>query len=151
MTSHTETRFVPYPADLMYSVVADVEHYPDFLPWCAALRVKSRSKEAGKEIVIAEMAVGYRALRERYTSRIVLDPAARTISVTQEEGVFKYLKTDWRFTPEGAENESCRIDFSIAFEFKSRILGAVAGQAFAHVMTRMSHAFEERAKELAVR
>ena len=145
MTSHSESRLVPFSADVMYGVVADVEHYPDFLPWVAALRVKSRAQEADREIVIAEMAVGYRALRERYTSRVVLDPAARTISVTQTEGVFKYLKNDWRFTPEG---EGCRVDFSIEFEFKSRILGAVAGKEFANVLTRMSQAFEERAKTI---
>lgn len=132
----------------MYSVVADVEHYPDFLPWCMALRVKSRSHDGDKEVVLAEMVVGFKAFRERYTSRIELDPVARTISVTQTEGVFKYLKNDWRFTPEG---DRCRVDFAIEFEFKNRMLGAVAGQAFAHVMTRMSQAFEARAKALASR
>ncbi len=146
MTTHSESRTVPYPAQLMYDVVADVEHYPDFLPWCSALRVKSRTQEGNKDIVVAEMVVGFKALRERYTSRIVLDPGARTISVSQTQGVFKYLTNDWRFTPEG---EGCRIDFAIAFEFKSRILGAVAGQAFAQVMTRMSQAFEGRARALA--
>lgn len=148
MTAHRETRVVPYPAELMYDVVADVEHYPEFLPWCSALRVRSRTSEDGREIVLAEMVVGFKALRERYTSRVVLDPQARTISATQTEGVFKYLRNDWRFTPEG---ERCRIHFSIEFEFKSKILGAVAGQAFAHVMTRMSSAFEARAKAVAAR
>jgi coenzyme Q-binding protein COQ10 len=132
----------------MYAVVADVEHYPDFLPWCVALRVKSREKEGDTDIVLAEMVVGFKALRERYTSRIVLDPRARSISVIQTEGVFKYLKNEWRFTQEG---EGCRVDFAIDFEFKSRILGAVAGQAFALVLTRMSGAFEERARALASR
>jgi coenzyme Q-binding protein COQ10 len=129
----------------MYAVVADVEHYPDFLPWCQALRIKSRKRDGEREIIAAEMVVGFKGFRERYTSRIVLDPAARTIEVTQSEGVFRHLENDWRFTPEG---EHCRIDFSIDFEFKNRLLGAVAGQAFAHVMTRMSTAFEDRAKVL---
>lgn len=145
MVRHSESRIVPYAAVLMYSVVADVERYPEFLPWCTALRVKSRAQEGGREIVLAEMVVGFKALRERYTSRVVLDPAARTISVTQTAGVFRHLTNDWRFTPEGA---GCRVDFAIEFEFSNRILGAVAGQAFAHVMTRMSAAFEERAKVL---
>lgn len=148
MTAHRESRIVPYPAQLMYDVVADVEHYPEFLPWCSALRVKSRSHEDNQEIVLAEMVVGFKALRERYTSRVVLDPEARTIAVSQTQGVFKYLTNDWRFTPEG---EGCRVDFAIAFEFKSRILGAVAGTAFAQVMTRMSLAFEERARALSSR
>lgn len=132
----------------MYAVVADVERYPEFLPWCTALRVKSRTREGEKEIALAEMVVGFKGFRERYTSRVAIDPKAHTISVTQTEGVFKHLNTDWRFTPEG---EQCRVDFSIDFEFKSKILGAVAGQAFAHVMTRMSSAFEARAKELSRR
>jgi coenzyme Q-binding protein COQ10 len=151
VVKHSETRIVPYSVDLMYGVVADVEHYPDFLPWCSALRIENRARDGDKEIVLAEMAVGFKALRERYTSRVVLNPEAHEISVTQTEGVFKYLKNDWRFTPEGAGNESCRVDFSIAFEFKSRLLGAIAGKAFAHVMTRMSQAFETRARQLAVK
>ncbi|MDE3114641.1 MAG: type II toxin-antitoxin system RatA family toxin [Pseudomonadota bacterium] len=146
MTAHTESRIVPYTAELMYAVVADVEHYPDFLPWCQALRLKGRKREGDKEIVAAEMVVGFKGFRERYTSRIMLDPAARTIEVTQSEGVFRHLENDWRFTPEG---DHCRIEFSIDFEFKNRLLGAVAGQTFAHVMTRMSTAFEARAKVLS--
>lgn len=146
VTSHRESRLVPYSAALMYEVVADVEHYPEFLPWCSALRVNSRRPEEGKEVILAEMVVGFKGLRERYTSRVVLDPEACAISVTQTEGVFRYLRNDWRFTPEGGK---CRVDFSIEFEFRSRMLGAVAGQAFAHVMTRMSQAFEARARELA--
>jgi len=130
----------------MYSVVADVERYPEFLPWCTALRVKSRAQESDKEIVLAEMVVGFKAFRERYTSRVELDPAARTIAVTQTTGVFKHLSNDWRFTPEGGQ---CRIDFTIDFEFRNRMLGVVAGGAFAHVMTRMTQAFEERAKALS--
>ncbi len=81
MAAHRETRLVPYPADLMYAVVADVERYPEFLPWCSALRVLSRAKDGEREIVMAEMLVGFKALRERYTSRVVLDAQARTISV----------------------------------------------------------------------
>lgn len=132
----------------MYRAVADVERYPEFLPWCTALRVESRAREGDKEIVLAEMVVGFKAFRERYTSRVVLDPKARTIAVTQDEGVFHHLDTHWRFTPEGPKNESCRVDFAIGFAFKNRLLGAVAGRAFAHVLTRMSVAFEERAKTL---
>lgn len=145
MTAHRESRVVPYPAELMYAVVADVERYPEFLPWCTALRVLSRKQDGTRQTVLAEMVVGFKALRERYTSRVVLDPDARTISVTQTEGVFRHLHNDWRFTPEG---EGTRVDFAIEFEFRNRLLGAVAGQAFAHVMIRMSTAFEERARRL---
>jgi coenzyme Q-binding protein COQ10 len=146
MTRHSESRHVPYPADLMFSIVADVERYPEFLPWVAALRVLSRTKENGKEIVLAEMIVGFRSLRERYTSRVALDPAARTIDVTQSQGPFDKLENHWRFTPEG---EGARVEFAIDFEFKNRLLNAVAGGAFALAQKRMSHAFEERAKTLS--
>lgn len=146
MTSHTESRIVPYTADLMYAVVADVERYPEFLPWVTALRVKSRVMDGAKIVLIAEMMVGYKALRERYTSRVICDPEALTIDVEQTEGVFRMLENHWRFTPEG---EGCRVDFSIVFEFKSRLLNTVAGAAFAKVQTHMSHAFEERARALS--
>jgi coenzyme Q-binding protein COQ10 len=144
--AHSESRIVPYTADLMYRVVADVERYPEFLPWCAGLRVLKRERDGAREIVIAEMLVGYKSLRERYTSRVVLDPAARTVDVMQTEGVFRALENHWRFTPEGA---GARVDFSILFEFRSRILGVVADAVLGPVMLRMSHAFEARAKALS--
>jgi coenzyme Q-binding protein COQ10 len=146
MTSHTESRVVPYPADLMFAIVADVERYPEFVPWTVSLRVLRREIQGKQEILTAETVVGFRALRERYKSRIVLDKPARTIDVTQTEGVFRELDTHWRFTPEG---EGCRIDFAISFEFKSRMLSAVAGSAFGLVVTQMTRAFEERAKKLS--
>jgi coenzyme Q-binding protein COQ10 len=130
----------------MYGVVADVERYPEFLPWCAGLRIRSREKQGPGEIVVAEMLVGYKALRERYTSRVLLDPEARTIDVTQTEGVFHALENHWRFTPEGS---SSRVDFSIVFEFRSKMLGAVTNAVLGPVMIRMSHAFEARAKTLS--
>lgn len=146
MSAHAETRIVPYAADLMYRVVADVEKYPAFLPWVVALRVLARDNVKGHETVTAEMAVGYGALRETYTSRVVLDPDARTIDVAQTSGPFKVLENHWRFTPMGA---SCRIEFSIAYEFKSRILNAVAGAAFGKVYVKMADAFEARAEALS--
>jgi coenzyme Q-binding protein COQ10 len=143
---HRESRIVPYPDDLMFSIVADVERYPEFLPWVTGLRVLSRAKEGAKEILLAEMIVGFRTLRERYTSRVVLDPSNRTIDVTQTEGPFRTLENHWRFTPEG---QGARVEFSIDFEFKNRLLNAVAGNAFALAQKRMTRAFEERAKKLS--
>ncbi len=145
MTHHTESRHVPYSADLMFAIVADVERYPEFLPWVNALRVLSRETDGEKEIILAEMVVGFRALRERYTSRVVLDRAARTIDVVQAEGPFRTLENHWRFTPAPL---GTKIDFSVAFEFKNKLLNAVASTAFAHALKRMSHAFEERAKKV---
>ena len=158
MPAHSQSRVVPYTADLMYAVVADVEKYPEFLPWVVGLRVFARHPAAAsdglesgaagrREILEAEMLVGFGALRERYTSRVTL--GAHKVDVTQIEGVFRHLETHWRFTPEGPENKSCRVDFSIAFEFKSRLLNAVAGKAFEHVLLQMTDAFEARAKALS--
>ena len=141
MISHRETRQVPYPAELMYAVVSDVEKYPQFLPWVLALRVLSR-RENG---MTAEMAVGYGALRERYTSDVTLTPAIRRIDVTQIKGPFKTLENHWQFTP---REGGCEIAFSILFEFKSRLLHSVAGAKFEKVMLKMADAFEARAKQI---
>jgi coenzyme Q-binding protein COQ10 len=143
---HRETRIVPYTPDLMYRVVADVERYPEFLPWVVALRVKSRTAEAGREILMAEMAVGYRALRERYTSRVTLDPDTKTIDVVAVEGPFRALENHWRFTPEG---EGTEVDFRVVFEFSNRLLQAAAGNAFEHVLLKMTDAFADRAASLS--
>jgi coenzyme Q-binding protein COQ10 len=140
---YRETRIVPYAADLMYRVVSDVEAYPQFLPWVLGLRVKSRSET----IVIAEMMVGYKGFREKYTSRVTLDPAALTVDVTQTEGPFRKLDNQWRFTPVGADQ--CEIQFAIDFEFRNRILAAVAGASFEKALLRMTAAFEARAATLS--
>lgn len=131
---------------MMYAIVADVERYPDFLPWCIGLRVLDRAREGTREIVTAEMLVGYKSIRERYISRVALDADSRTIDVTQTDGPFRRLENHWRFTPLGS---NCRVDFAIAFDFKSRVLGMVAAAALGPVMLRMSDAFETRAKDLS--
>jgi coenzyme Q-binding protein COQ10 len=146
MPQHTESRFVPYNADLMFAIVADVERYPEFLPWVVSLRVLSRAKDGDAEILIAEMQVGFQVLRERYTSRIVADPKTRRVDVRQVQGVFRELENCWRFTPDG---KGCRIDFDVRFEFKSRLLSAIAGSAMSLAVSTMTHAFEERAGKLA--
>ena len=146
MTAHSETRVLPYTADLMYAIVADVQKYPEFLPWVVALRVLRREIVREREILFAEMAVGYGALRERYTSRVVLDPGDRRIDVVQTEGPFKLLENHWHFTP--TETGSV-VEFTIAFEFKSKLLGAIASAALEKVMFRMTDAFEARARALS--
>jgi coenzyme Q-binding protein COQ10 len=150
MPTHSESRIVPYPADLMFAIVADVERYPEFLPWVTGLRVQSREKKGEKEIVLAQMTVGFAALRERYTSRVVLDPAARTIDVTQVEGVFRELDNRWCFTPDGVDGKACRIDFYLRFEFRSRLLSMVASKAMSLAVSTMTHAFEARARAVSL-
>ncbi|MGH6873114.1 MAG: type II toxin-antitoxin system RatA family toxin [Rhizomicrobium sp.] len=145
MPSHSESRVVPYTADLMFRIVCDVERYPEFVPWCVGLRVLKREDVGPREILLCETVVGFKGLRERYTSRATLIARDRRIDVENVDGMFRKLETHWRFTPEG---ESCRIDFRIDFEFRSRVLAAIAGGAFALVVIRMTHAFEERARKL---
>lgn len=140
---HKETRIVPYPAELMYRVVSDVEQYPQFLPWVLGLRIKSRSGN----IVFAEMMVGYKSFREKYTSKVVLDPAALAVDVTQVDGPFRKLENHWRFTTHGPD--ACEVNFSIDFEFRNRLLGAVAGASFEKALLKMTEAFEARAAELS--
>ena len=140
---HQETRLVPYSADLMYRVVSEVERYPEFLPWVLGLRVKSRASN----LVIAEMMVGYKGFREKYTSKVVLDPDARTVDVGQTEGPFRKLENHWRFTPKG--EGACEVNFTIDFEFRNRLLGAVAGAAFEKALLKMTEAFEARAAALS--
>ncbi len=130
----------------MYAVVADVERYPEFVPWCTGMRVLKRERTDAGEVMWAETQVGYKALRERYTSKVVLDPAARRIDVTQTQGPFRRLENHWRFTP---SPRGCRVDFSIVFEFRSQLLGRVAAAVLGHVMMRMTDAFEQRAKVLS--
>ncbi|HEY2071705.1 MAG TPA: type II toxin-antitoxin system RatA family toxin [Rhizomicrobium sp.] len=146
MPSHKETRVVPYTADLMFQIVSDVERYPQFVPWCVGLRILKRESVGPREILLCDTIVGFKGLRERYTSRATLVARDHRIDVEQVDGMFRKLETHWRFTPEG--DACCRIDFEIAFEFKSRVLGAIAGGAFGLVLSRMTHAFEDRAKAL---
>jgi coenzyme Q-binding protein COQ10 len=141
MIEHRETRFVAYPAELMYAVVSDVENYPKFLPWVVALRILTR----GDSGLTAEMAVGYGGLRERYTSEVTLDPAARRIDAVAVKGPFKTLENHWHFTP---KDGGCEVAFSILFEFKSRLLHTLAGAKFEKAMLKLADAFEARAKAI---
>src|SRR5262249_24793625 len=123
MPLHRETRIVPYTADEMYSVVADMERYPEFLPWCADLRVLKREREGSVDIVTAEMVVAYQGLKERYVSRVKLDKSARMIEARHVVGPFKRLDTRWRFEPLDKGSE---VHVLTDFAFKSALLSAVA-------------------------
>lgn len=145
MPSHSEIRELPYTAEQMYAVVADMERYPQFLPWCLSLRVLSRAKEGHVDVQTAEMVVSYHAVRERYVSRVRLDPAARIIEAVHIHGPFEKLINRWRFEPKG---KGSRVHFFIDFAFKNWLLSAVAGIAFDRTVVRMADAFVDRAKQL---
>lgn len=145
MPRHRETRTLPYSADLMFSVVADVEKYPAFLPWITGLKIVRRISDTAFD---AEMRVGFAGLSERYISRVTLDPDAHSIDVVKTEGgPFRQLENRWRFTPK--DERSCSVEFFVVFEFRSTLLNLVAGKAFQVVTAQMANAFEARAKALS--
>ncbi|AVA21495.1 type II toxin-antitoxin system RatA family toxin [Rhizobium sp. LEGMi198b] len=139
-------RPVPHSPEQMFDLVADVERYPEFLPLCEALIVRNRKERDGKILLIADMTVGYKAIRETFTTQVLLNKPERAIDVKYIDGPFKYLDNRWRFTP--SENGGCSIDFFIDYEFKSRILGALMGSMFDRAFRMFTDAFETRAKKI---
>ena len=141
MPTHAEVRVLHHPAEQLFDLVADVEKYPEFLPWC----VDARIRRCEDSLVVADLVIGYRVFRERFTSTVVLNRPDR-IDVTYAEGPFRYLNNHWIFVPEGSD--SCTIDFFVDFEFHSRVLQVVAERVFGEAVKLMVHAFERRADEL---
>ncbi|MFT4182583.1 MAG: type II toxin-antitoxin system RatA family toxin [Rhizobium sp.] len=138
-------RPVPHTPDQMFDLVADVERYPEFLPLCEALVIRNRKERDGKVLLVADMTVGYKAIRETFTTQVLLNKAERAIDVKYIDGPFKYLDNRWRFQP--TENGSS-IDFFIDYEFKSRILGALMGSMFDRAFRMFTDAFEARASKI---
>lgn len=147
MPTHAEIRRVPYSAEEMYTLVADVAAYPAFLPWCSGARIRSRTPGPdGTEVIEAELVISFKVFRERFGSRVTLRPAESRIDVVYLDGPFRYLNNHWRFIPVG--ERACDLDFFIDFEFRSRTLQAVVGLVFKEAVRRMVRAFELRAQEL---
>ena len=141
MPRHSETRHLPYTPQQLFDLVADVERYDEFLPWVVAVRVRSSSETE----TVADLVVGFNAFKERFTSRGTKERPSRIV-VDYIEGPLKYLKNEWRFTPDpSGGTELC---FSVDFAFKSRIFEALAGQMFDRALRRMTSAFEQRAAAL---
>ena len=130
-TRHT----VPHSADDMFALVADVERYPRFLPLCEELKLKRREQRGDKEVLIASMVVGYRFVRESFTTEVVLDKAARGIEVHYLDGPFAFLENKWKFRP--ITPESCEIDFYIAYSFRSQLLERLMGGLFAKAVQQI--------------
>lgn len=145
MPTHAEKRILPFTPEQMFNLVADVDRYPEFLPWCVATRIRSRD---GDEMV-ADMVIGFKMFREKYTSRVRLDRPGR-VDVVYEQGPFKYLNNHWIFSPHtGPNGESqVEIDFFVDFEFRSPLLQKVIGAVFNEAVQRMVNAFEARAHRL---
>ncbi|GIK96137.1 MAG: ubiquinone-binding protein [Alphaproteobacteria bacterium] len=142
MPTHAEQRVLPYRPDQLFDLVADIERYPEFLPWCVAARIRSRQ---GQEI-LADLVIGFKMIRERFTSRVKLDRQGRRIDVSYSEGPFRYLNNHWLF--EEMPDGTTRIDFFVDFEFRSAMLQKIIGMLFNEAVRRMVTAFEARAKAL---
>lgn len=140
MPTHAEQRVLPYTPEQLFALVADIERYPEFLPWCVGARIRERQPN----LIVADLIIGFRVFRERFTSRVALTAPER-IDVAYSEGPFRYLDNHWIFekVPGG-----CRIDFFVDFEFKSRLLQRVIELLFHEAVRRMVGAFETRARQL---
>jgi coenzyme Q-binding protein COQ10 len=144
MPQFSTTRRVRHSADNMFALVADVDRYPEFVPLCRALKVRERkAAHEGVEVVIADMTVAYKLVRESFRSRVTLDQPNLEILVEYLEGPFSHLENRWSFHPEG--EGSCKVDFFIDYEFRSRTLGLLMGSMFEVAFRRFAAAFERRA------
>ena len=145
MPRHHETRNLPYTSRQMYDLVADVARYPEFLPWTAAARIRSRAAIDGGEVVEADLVISFKLFRERFGSRVTLLPDQGRILTEYLDGPFKHLKSTWTFAGSGG---GCAVTFDVDFEFRNAILAAVIGLVFNEAMSRVVRAFEARAKAL---
>ena len=151
MPRYRTIRRVHHSAADMFALVADCEAYPQFLPLCTALRVRRReTHEDGVELMLAEMEVGYKAIRERFTTRVALDAARSEILVEYVDGPFRHLRNRWRFRDIGDQTEAKRseVEFFIDYEFRSRTLGALMGAVFDDAFRKFADAFEARADKV---
>ena len=147
MPVFNSSRSVGYAPEDMFALVADVEHYPEFLPLCEALKVRRRSSfDDGREILLADMTIGYKAIRETFTSRVTLDPVNNKILVEYVDGPFKRMENRWTFIEAGqGGTPGCKVEFFIDYEFRSRTLGLLVGSLFDTAFRKFSEAFEQRA------
>lgn len=139
MPTHAEVRTLSHTPQQLFDLVADVERYPEFLPWCVDCRIKSRKGHK----LLADLTVGYKIFQETFTSEVLLDPDTMQIAVRYLNGPFKYLNNTWKFLPKG--KTKCDVDFYIDFEFKSGLLQKAMSVFFNEAVRRMITAFEQRA------
>jgi coenzyme Q-binding protein COQ10 len=148
MPTHCEKKLLPYRADQMFELVADIASYPEFLPWCAGARIRSRNGN----VVMADLIIGFKMIREKFTSRVELTPPTAVgqpgrIHVKYLDGPLKSLRNEWVFT-QAEDGRACEVDFFVEFEFRSKVLQKLASLFFSEVVSRMVGAFETRAKQL---
>tara|TARA_R110002110_G_scaffold105587_2_gene265295 strand:+ start:1273 stop:1704 length:432 start_codon:yes stop_codon:yes gene_type:complete len=141
MPKHSETRVLPHTPEQMYNLVADIGRYPEFLPWCVGARIVRQSERE----VLADLLIGFRVFRERFRSKVDLEPATLTIDVAYVEGPMRYLENHWHFR---SHPDGCEVDFRVDFEFRSLLLRKAIEPLFHEAVRRMVAAFEKRAAAL---
>ena len=145
MTSHYETKFLPYGAKEMFNLVADISSYPEFLPWCAAARIKKEIQKGEAKQIEADLIISFKVFREKFGSRVLLDPAKYIIETDYTDGPFRYMQSVWSFRD---CEKGCEVNFKVDFEFKNAVLQSIIGLVFNDAMQRIVRAFERRASEL---
>ena len=142
MPTHSEIKHLPYSAEQMYSLVADIEAYSEFLPWCSAARIHSRFEEGNREVIAADLVISFKVFREKFGSRVVLWPETLRIDTAYLDGPFKHMVSNWSFKN---TDEGCEVTFFVDFEFKNALLQKIIGVVFNEAMQRVVRAFEKRA------
>ncbi|MEO0772771.1 MAG: type II toxin-antitoxin system RatA family toxin [Pseudomonadota bacterium] len=146
MPRHSESRHLPFTAEQMFDLVADVESYPKFLPWTGAARVRSEmTREDGARVMEADLVISFKVFREKFGSQVVLWDKARRIETEYIDGPFKHMRSNWVFTP---TEEGCTVDFDVDFAFRNLLLQSAAEVFFYEAMRRIVRAFEARAQAL---
>lgn len=146
LPTHSETRHLPYSAQQMYDLVADVARYPEFLPWIAAARVNSIEPQAdGTALMNADLVISFKVFREKFVSHVELFPADMKIDIKYLDGPFRHMRSHWTFTD---DESGCTVHFDVDFEFRNRLLQSAAGLFFYEAMQRIVRAFERRAESL---
>jgi coenzyme Q-binding protein COQ10 len=144
MPTFSNKRRVLHSADQMFDLVADCERYPEFVPLCKSLKIRQRTaKSDGTEVIVADMTVSFKLVREAFTSRVTLDRGNRKIVVEYLQGPFSNLENRWSFEP--LSDDGCEVGFFISYEFKSRMLALLMGTMFDAAFQRLAAAFEKRA------
>lgn len=148
MPTHAEKRIMPHSAAQMFDLIADVGSYPSFLPWCVGARIKKTTNNPNDnvQIIEADLVISFKLFREKFASRVTLNPDGKHIDVEYLDGPFRYLNNHWQFHE--LNDGQCEVDFFVDFEFKSPMLQAVIGVVFNEAMQRIVRAFEKRAQEL---
>ena len=147
MPQFSTTRRVAHSASDMFDLVADVDHYPEFVPLCRSLKVRRRTQDGeGRDVIVADMTVAYKIVRETFTSRVTLDREKSEILVEYLEGPFQRMNNRWTFKPAG--DHACDVEFFISYEFRSRTLGLLMGSVFEAAFRRFASAFEKRANQV---